>query len=308
MQNRFSRGNIRRHIHDTVFLTGVQKKYRIEKTRGKTKKDMAKIIGVCNQKGGTGKTTTAINLSAFFALAGEKTLLVDMDPQGNASSGAGAEVIENENITTIYQGLIQGKTDQLVRSTQWANLFLVSSDVALTGAEIELVSASDREHRLKKILDDIGKEFSYIVIDAPPSLGLLTLNVLVAARSLVIPIQCEYYALEGVSKLVNTIELVRERLNPKLEIEGIVLTMADFRTRLTLQVIEEVKRFFGETAFKTIIPRNVKLAEAPSFGKPISEYDLKCVGSKAYLNLAQEILKRDIVLPEQSNVSLTGGN
>ncbi len=269
---------------------------------------MAKIIGVCNQKGGTGKTTTAINLSAFFALAGEKTLLVDMDPQGNASSGAGAEVIENENITTIYQGLIQGKTDQLVRSTQWANLFLVSSDVALTGAEIELVSASDREHRLKKILDDIGKEFSYIVIDAPPSLGLLTLNVLVAARSLVIPIQCEYYALEGVSKLVNTIELVRERLNPKLEIEGIVLTMADFRTRLTLQVIEEVKRFFGETAFKTIIPRNVKLAEAPSFGKPISEYDLKCVGSKAYLNLAQEILKRDIVLPEQSNVSLTGGN
>lgn len=297
-------------LHDTVCLTGLGKKYRIEKSqaRGSTQNIMAKIIGVCNQKGGTGKTTTAINLSAFFALAGEKTLLIDMDPQGNASSGAGMELSDNESVTTIYQGLIEGKTDQLIRSTQWANLFLIPSDVALTGAEIELVTTSDREHRLKKVIDNINEEFSYIIIDAPPSLGLLTLNVLVAARSLIIPIQCEYYALEGVSKLVNTIELVRERLNPGLAIEGIVLTMADFRTRLTLQVIEEVKGFFGEATFKTIIPRNVKLAEAPSFGKPISEYDLKCVGSKAYLNLAQEILKRDIVLPEQNNVSLTGGN
>ncbi|RKY40068.1 MAG: ParA family protein [Candidatus Omnitrophota bacterium] len=250
---------------------------------------MSKIIGICNQKGGTGKTTTAINLSAFLALGGEKTLLVDMDPQGNATSGIGVSPQEN---LTIYEVLIKGKGE--IFSTQWENLYLIPSSISLTGAEIELVEFKDREERLRRFLEEIKGDFSYIIIDAPPSLGLLTLNVLVASQSLIIPIQCEYYALEGVSKLLRTIELVKERLNPYLEIEGILLTMADFRTRLSLQVIEEVRKFFKERTFNTIIPRNVKLAEAPSFGKPIPFYDLYCVGAKAYLNLAQEILRREI--------------
>jgi len=250
---------------------------------------MSKIIGICNQKGGTGKTTTAINLSAFLALGGERTLLVDMDPQGNATSGVG--VLPQEKLT-IYEALIEGKGEIL--STAWENLYLIPSSIALTGAEIELVGFEDREERLKRFLEEIKGDFSYIIVDAPPSLGLLTLNVLVASQSLIIPIQCEYYALEGVSKLLKTIELVRERLNPYLEIEGVLLTMADFRTRLSLQVIEEVRNFFKEKTFNTIIPRNVKLAEAPSFGKPIPFYDLYCVGAKAYLNLAQEILNREI--------------
>ncbi|RKY45929.1 MAG: ParA family protein [Candidatus Omnitrophota bacterium] len=256
---------------------------------------MSKIIGICNQKGGTGKTTTAVNLTTFLALAGKKTLLVDVDPQGNATSGLGKEV--SSELPSIYQGLIEKEPPQkLIVSTSWKNLFLIPSSISLTGAEIELVSLEERESRLRRLLEMIRYDFEYIILDAPPSLGLLTVNVLVAADSLIIPIQCEYYALEGVSKLLNTIELVKERLNPRLEIEGVLLTMADFRTRLALQVIEEVKRFFKEKVFTTIIPRNVKLAEAPSFGKPILFYDPSCVGTKAYLNLTQEILKRKIDL------------
>lgn len=260
---------------------------------------MPKIIGICNQKGGTGKTTTAVNLSAFLALGGEKTLLIDMDPQGNASSGSGIAPENSEQRPSIYEGLIGEDSPQLIQQTKWKNFFIIPSDISLTGAEIELVNISDREKRLKIFIDQLRSkgDFSYIIIDAPPSLGLLTLNVLVAAQTLIIPIQCEYYALEGVSKLLNTIQLVKARLNPTLEIEGILLTMADFRTRLTLQVIEEVKKFFKEKTFTTIIPRNVKLAEAPSFGKPIWDYDSRCVGSKAYLNFAQEIVRRKIELP-----------
>jgi chromosome partitioning protein len=258
---------------------------------------MGKIIGICNQKGGTGKTTTAINISAFLALAGEKTLLVDMDPQGNASSGVG---IDTEGKFSIYEALIeQISPHQIILPTRWENFFIIPSTISLTGAEIELVNLDKRERRLSQFLERIRGEFTYIIIDAPPSLGLLTVNTLAASDSLIIPIQCEYYALEGVSNLLNTIELVKERLNPKLEIEGILLTMADFRTRLSLQVIEEVKRFFKEKTFTTTIPRNVKLAEAPSFGRPILFYDLHCVGTKAYLNLTQEILKRDINLTQQ---------
>ncbi|MBN2484296.1 MAG: ParA family protein [Candidatus Omnitrophica bacterium] len=255
---------------------------------------MGKIIGICNQKGGTGKTTTAINLSAFLALVGQKTLLVDIDPQGNATSGVG---VNSEEKITIYEALInEVPVPECIFPTPWTNLSVIPSTISLTGAEIELVNLSGREERLKVLLDRIKEDFDYIIIDAPPSLGLLTVNVLVAADSLVIPIQCEYFALEGVSRLLNTIELIRDRFNSDLDIEGVLLTMADFRTRLTLQVIEEVKKYFQEKTFKTIIPRNVKLAEAPSFGQPISGYDLFCVGSKAYMNLTQEILKTPIDL------------
>ena len=253
---------------------------------------MGQIIGICNQKGGTGKTTTAINVSANFALAGKKTLLVDMDPQGNATSGVGGSC---EGKNTAYD-VISAKAEisQSIYSTEWPNLYVTPSDISLTGSEIELVYAQERELRLKQELDKIKDDFSYIIIDAPPSLGLLTVNVLGASDSLIIPIQCEYYALEGVSKLVHTIELIREGLNPYLNIEGVLLTMADFRTRLSLQVIDEVRKFFGEKTFNTIIPRNIKIAEAPSFGKPIYFYDPACVGSKAYLNLSEEILKEKI--------------
>ncbi len=265
---------------------------------------MAKIIGVCNQKGGTGKTTTAINISAFFALAGERTLLIDMDPQGNATSGVG---IELEQRPSIYEGLLEGKNPrEIILSTSWQNLQLIPSSISLTGAEIELVHFEERENRLIRFLEMIRYDFDYIIVDAPPSLGLLTVNVLAASDSILIPIQCEYYALEGVSKLVNTIELIREHLNPQLEIEGVLLTMADFRTRLTLQVIEEVKKFFKEKTFTTIIPRNIKLAEAPSFGNPIPFYDWNCIGTKAYLNLAQEILKRKVEISFPANLVKEG--
>ncbi|MCM8787762.1 MAG: AAA family ATPase [Candidatus Omnitrophica bacterium] len=253
---------------------------------------MGKIIGICNQKGGTGKTTTAINLSFYFTLSAKKILLVDMDPQGNATSGIG---FDNQDKKTIYD-LISGTSDikENIYQTKWPNLYIIPSSVSLTGAEIELVNIQNREQRLKEELYKIKEDFSYIFIDAPPSLGLLTLNVLATSDSLIIPIQCEYYALEGVSSLLHTIELVRERLNQNLEIDGFLLTMADFRTKLTLQVIEEVRKFFKEKTFNTIIPRNIKLAEAPSFGKPIYCYDPFCVGAKAYLNLAEEILKEKL--------------
>lgn len=253
---------------------------------------MGRIIGICNQKGGTGKTTTAINLSALLGLADKKTLLIDMDPQGNATSGVG---FNSQDKNSIYD-VIMGKTSlsESIYPTEWPNLKIIPSDISLTGGEVEMVNIENRELLLKEKIGSIKDEFSYIIIDAPPSLGLLTVNALVASDSLVIPIQCEYYALEGVSKLVNTIELIRERLNPSLDIEGVLLTMGDFRTRLTLQVIEEVRNFFQRKAFNIIVPRNIKLAEAPSFGKPVCFYDPACVGNKAYLSLAQEILKEKI--------------
>jgi chromosome partitioning protein len=260
---------------------------------------MAKIIGIGNQKGGTGKTTSAINISSYLALAGKKTLLVDVDPQGNASSGTGLE-IENKN--SIYEVILgQKSASESIYSTTWPNLWVLPSSISLTGAEIELVNLDNRELRLKQALEILRSDFDYIIIDAPPSLGLLTLNVMAAANSLIIPVQCEYYALEGISKIVQTIDLVKERLSSSLEIEGVLLTMADFRTRLTLQVIDEVRKFFGPKAFNTIIPRNVKLAEAPSFGKPIHFYDSQSSGAKAYLNLTEELLKEKINLDIQES-------
>lgn len=251
---------------------------------------MGKVIGICNQKGGTGKTTTAINLSSFLGLGDKKTLLVDMDPQGNASSGVG---IKPEGKNSVYD-VISGKAaiEQAIYATEWPNLSLIPSDISLTGSEVELVSLKQRESLLYQHLMHVKTEYEYIVIDAPPSLGLLTVNVLAASDSLVIPIQCEYYALEGVSKLVQTVELIKEGLNSSLVIEGVLLTMADFRTRLALQVIEEVKNYFREKAFEIIIPRNVKLAEAPSFGKPIYFYDSSCIGAKAYSSLAKELINQ----------------
>ena len=253
---------------------------------------MSKIIGICNQKGGTGKTTTAINLSSFLGLGDKKTLLIDMDPQGNATSGVG---FNSEGKNSIYDVIMDKVSlSESIYPTEWPQLYIIPSDISLTGGEVELVNIDNRELRLRKKLEELKDDFSYIIIDAPPSLGLLTVNVLAASDSLIIPIQCEYYALEGVSKLVNTIEVIRERLNSSLDIEGVLLTMADFRTRLTLQVIEEVRNFFQQKTFNIIVPRNIKLAEAPSFGKPIHFYDPACVGTKAYLSLAQEVLKENI--------------
>jgi len=253
---------------------------------------MGKIIGICNQKGGTGKTTTAINLSSLLGLAGKKTLLIDMDPQGNATSGIGFNSQDKNSIYDVIMGKV--RMGESIYPTEWPNLYISPSDISLTGGEVELVNVENREMQLQDKIREVKDDFSYIIIDAPPSLGLLTLNALVASDSLIIPVQCEYYALEGISKLVNTIELVRERLKPSLEIEGVLLTMGDFRTRLTLQVIEEVRNFFQKKTFNVIVPRNIKLAEAPSFGKPICFYDSGCVGSKAYFNLAQEVLKERI--------------
>jgi len=253
---------------------------------------MAKIIGICNQKGGTGKTTTAINISSYLSLAGKKTLLLDLDPQGNATSGIG---FENKDKKSIYEVLTEEfDIKEVIHQSRWQNLYIIPSNISLTGGEIELVNIENREVQLKEKLNRIKEEFSYIIIDSPPSLGLLTVNVLSSSDSIIIPIQCEYYALEGVSHLLHTIDLIKERLNPNLEIEGFLLTMADFRTKLTLQVIEEVRKFFNDKVFNTIIPRNIKLAEAPSFGKPIHFYDPFCVGARAYLNLTEEILKQKI--------------
>lgn len=257
---------------------------------------MGKIIGICNQKGGTGKTTTAINISSYLGLYDKKTLLIDMDPQGNATSGVG---FNSEGKNSIYD-VIADKVNiyESIYPTQWPQLSIIPSNISLTGGEVELASVDNRESRLQTAISRLKADFSYIIIDAPPSLGLLTLNVLVASDSLLIPVQCEYYALEGISKLVQTIELVTENLNSALTIKAIILTMADFRTRLTLQVIEEVRNFFPEKTLNTIIPRNVKLAEAPSFGKPIYFYDPSCVGAKAYLNVTEDLLKKRIAEEE----------
>ncbi len=251
---------------------------------------MSKIIAIANQKGGVGKTTTTVNLSACVAASGKKVLLVDLDPQGNASSGVGFAKVSIEQ--SVYNVLMEDvEIKQVIRSTEQENLFCLPSNMDLAGAEIELVSAMAREHILKQELSQLEDDFDYIFIDCPPSLGLLTLNALTAANSVLVPIQCEYYALEGVSQLINTVRLVKKRLNPSLEIEGVVLTMLDARTKLGVQVVDEVKKFFSSKVYNTIIPRNIRLGEAPSFGQPINIYDPYSTGAKAYATLAEEFLK-----------------
>lgn len=252
---------------------------------------MGKIIATANQKGGVGKTTTAVNLSACLAELGKRVLLLDIDPQGNATSGLDAE---GRGDTNMYDCLLNGVSAlNAVKKTKFDNLFIIPSSRDLSGAEIELVGADARERILKEALMSAKGEFDYIFIDSPPSLGLLTLNALTAADSVLIPIQCEYYALEGVGQLMNTLTLIRKRLNPTLEVEGVVLTMLDGRTNLGLQVVSEVKKYFKGQVFKTVVPRNVRLSEAPSHGLPIHIYDSKSSGAEAYRKLAQEFILRN---------------
>jgi chromosome partitioning protein len=257
---------------------------------------MSKVIAICNQKGGTGKTTSAINIAAYMALAGKKALLVDLDPQANATSGVG---IDRHKITqSTYHILLEELSiNEIIQKTAIANLFLAPANLDLTGAEVELVSALGREYRLKKAITSIRDEYDYIIIDSPPSLGLLTINSLSAADSILIPVQCEYYALEGLTQLTNTFNLVRNNLNPGLTIQGVILTMADYRTNLTKEVISEVKNHFSGRVYDTVIPRSIRLSEAPSYGKPIALYDKDNVGAKKYEELTQEILGTDTVSP-----------
>ncbi|HAO6012273.1 TPA: ParA family protein [Listeria monocytogenes] len=250
---------------------------------------MSKVIALANQKGGVGKTTSSVNLSSSLAFLGKKVLLVDIDPQGNASSGVGVNKGEIEHC--IYDVLVDDVAIQdVLQKTDLDNLNVIPATIQLAGAEVELVPAISREIRLKKAIDSIRDDYDYVIIDCPPSLGLLTLNALTAADSVLIPVQCEYYALEGLSQLLNTIRIVQKHLNEDLQIEGVLLTMLDARTNLGIQIIEEVKKYFQNKVFNTIIPRNVRLSEAPSHGKPILLYDAKSKGAEVYLELAKEVV------------------
>lgn len=252
---------------------------------------MGKIISLANQKGGVGKTTSTVNLAASLAVMEKKVLIVDADPQANASSGLGLDVKKIDN--TIYECLVDGiDVRTAIRDTTIESLKIIPSHIDLVGAELELVNMEDREMCMKKALSTVIDEFDYILIDCSPSLGLITLNALSASHSVIIPVQCEYYALEGISKLLNTIKIVKNKLNPGLEIEGFLLTMYDPRTRLNNQVVEEVQRHFSDMVFKTIIQRNVKLGEAPSFGESVITYDAESRGAQNYMQLAKELLEK----------------
>ena len=250
---------------------------------------MGKIVSVANQKGGVGKTTTTVNLSTILAKRGKKVLLIDTDPQGNATSGLG---IEKESDLSTYDLLITDvAAEDIIQETAIKNLYITPSNMNLAGAEVQLVSMMSREQRMKEKLDSIKDKFDYILIDCPPSLGLITLNAFTASDSVLIPVQCEYYALEGLGQLLNTVELVRKHLNKNLYVEGALLTMYDIRTNLANQVVREVKRFFQNKVYKTVIPRNVKVSEAPSYGMPITIYDPKSKGARSYEKFAKEFLK-----------------
>ncbi len=250
---------------------------------------MARVICIANQKGGVGKTTTAVNLSASLAVAEKKVLLIDIDPQGNSTSGMGFS--KEQSNGTIYQALLRGSgLREMIKKTSLAYLDVVISNMDLIGAEVELIQERDRERKLDRLIREVEADYDYIFIDCPPSLGLLTINSLTAAHSVIIPLQCEYYALEGLGHLLKTIRLIKQSLNPRLQIEGILLTMFDTRNNLSHQVANEVRNHFKDKVFKTIIPRNIRLSEAPSHGKPALLYDLHSKGAESYLNLAQEIM------------------
>lgn len=250
-----------------------------------------RIISIINQKGGVGKSTTAVNLAAALNTKGKKVLLVDFDPQGNSTSGFGIEKEELEQC--VYDALIHNvAAEDLIHETDCEKVFVIPATIQLAGAEIELVSAMARETRLKELLAPVKDEFDYIFIDCPPSLGLLTINALAAADSVLIPIQCEYYALEGVTKLLESMRMVKERINPGLDVFGVLMTMYDSRTSLANQVVDEVRAYFGEKVFETLVPRTVKISEAPSFGMPVIEYAPNNKGAIAYVNLADEVISR----------------
>jgi chromosome partitioning protein len=252
---------------------------------------LGKIISIFNQKGGVGKTTTTINLAAYIGSMGKKVLTVDIDPQGNTSSGLGIDKDKLEY--SIYDVIMGMSPEKAIVTTKVENLDILPSKVELAGAEIELTAKMSRETKVKDAIIKVKDDYDYIFIDCPPSLGLLTINALTASDSVLIPIQCEFYALEGVKQLMNTIQLIKKSLNSKLEIQGVVMSMFDGRTRLSIEVVEEVKKYFKGKVYSTIIPRNVKLAEAPSYGMPIMLYDKSCKGAEAYMELAQEFLEYD---------------
>lgn len=249
------------------------------------------VLAVVNQKGGVGKSTTSVNLAATLAVEGQRVLLIDLDPQGNATSGYGLD--KNRRERCIYDALLADVAlEELIEPVEIEGVFMVPSTIQLAGAEIELVSAFSRESKLKQVIRPVLRDFDFIIIDCPPSLGLLTINALTAADGVLIPVQCEYYALEGLTKLLETVRLVKTQLNPSLEVFGVVMTMYDVRTRLSQQVVDEVRDFFGDRVFETLIPRSVRLSEAPSFGQPVTLYDPNGRGSAAYTELAKEVIAR----------------
>ena len=251
--------------------------------------NLVKVIAITNQKGGVGKTTTSVNLSACLAELGKKVLLIDTDPQGNATSGFGCDKAAIKH--SVYDVLVNNvPMEDAILPTKMDNLKILPATIQLAGAEVELVSFMSRETKLKRALETVKHQFDYVIIDCPPSLGLLTVNSLTAANSIIVPVQCEYYALEGLSQLMNTVELVKNNLNPTLKLDGVVLTMFDARTNLSIQVVDEVKKHFRQKVFQTIIPRNVRLSEAPSYGEPIITYDPKSRGAQVYHELAKEVV------------------
>lgn len=272
-----------------MFFYGKIKKFKCIKKAGA---NLSRIIAIANQKGGVGKTTTSVNLSACLAHLGKKVLLIDTDPQGNATSGVGVD--KGEIDYCIYDILIDDVAmKNVITSTKIENLDVIPATISLAGAEIELVSTISREVRMKHAIQEVKGLYDYIIIDCPPSLGLLTINALTASDSIIIPVQCEYYALEGLSQLLSTVRLVQKHLNQELEIDGVLLTMFDARTNLGIQVIEEVKKYFQEKVYQTVIPRNVRLSEAPSHGEPIIVYDSRSRGAEVYLELAKEVIHND---------------